>query len=55
MAVGHFTQVVWKDSRRLGVGIAFGNSGRTAIIVANYYPRGNYQGQFAQQVGRPQC
>ena len=50
MATGHFTQVVWKGSTKLGVGIAFANGGRKAVVVANYSPPGNYMGQFPQQV-----
>jgi Cysteine-rich secretory protein family len=51
--VGHFTQVVWKSSKELGVGKAKSRSGRI-YVVANYYPPGNYQGQFAQNVLPPQ-
>jgi uncharacterized protein YkwD len=55
MATGHFTQVVWKNSKQLGVGIGFGNNGRSAVVVANYYPPGNYLGQFPQHVSPAQC
>jgi glioma pathogenesis-related protein 2 len=55
MATGHFTQVVWKASKQLGVGIAFANSGRAAYVVANYGPAGNVQGQFAEHVLRATC
>ena len=54
-ATGHFTQVVWKGSSKLGVGIAFADNGRKAIVVANYSPPGNYQGQFPQNVLQAQC
>jgi hypothetical protein len=38
---GHFTQLVWAGSRRVGFGLAV-NSKRTTIIgVANYDPPGN--------------
>nr|XP_054923949.1 uncharacterized protein LOC126526051 [Dermacentor andersoni] len=49
---GHFTQLVWKDSRRLGTGIARGPKG-TVYIVSVYDPRGNMMGQFGEQVPRP--
>ncbi|XP_075559770.1 uncharacterized protein LOC142591329 [Dermacentor variabilis] len=49
---GHFTQLVWKDSRRLGTGIARGPKG-TVYIVSVYDPRGNMMGQFGDQVPRP--
>lgn len=55
MATGHFTQVVWKSSQRLGVGIGFANNGNTAVVVANYGPPGNYLNQFAQNVVRGTC
>ncbi|CAF4077497.1 unnamed protein product, partial [Rotaria sordida] len=54
-ATGHFTQIVWKGSTQLGVGIAFGNGGRRAIVVCNYDPPGNYMGQFSQNVAPDQC
>ncbi len=40
---GHYTQVVWRDSQRLGCGMAA--CGDTEVWVCNYDPRGNYQGQ----------
>lgn len=38
--VSHFTQIVWKDTREVGFGIAF--NGNKCYTVANYYPGGNY-------------
>ncbi|XP_034254783.1 uncharacterized protein LOC117653301 isoform X1 [Thrips palmi] len=49
---GHFSQMIWKESKELGMGFARSKNGRT-IIVANYHPRGNYIGQFADNVPRP--
>jgi len=49
---GHFTQMIWKNSQELGMGLARSKNGRV-IIVANYNPRGNYIGQFAENVPRP--
>lgn len=37
---GHFTQIIWKDSKYLGVGIAQNKEG-TYYVVANYAPPGN--------------
>lgn len=45
---GHFTQVIWKHSKELGVGMAIKN-GR-AFVVANYDPPGNFQGKFSENV-----
>ncbi|XP_057300775.1 Golgi-associated plant pathogenesis-related protein 1-like [Hydractinia symbiolongicarpus] len=38
--IGHFTQVVWKSTTTIGVGMARSASG--TYIVARYHPRGNY-------------
>lgn len=40
---GHYTQVVWGDSRSLGCGMA--SCGSTQVWVCNYDPPGNYVGQ----------
>ncbi len=50
---GHFTQVVWKKSAELGIAKAVSRSGK-CYISGNYYPPGNYQGQFVENV-RPPC
>lgn len=49
---GHFTQVVWKKSRKLGIGKASGkkNGMTCTYIVARYRPPGNYKSQFADNV-----
>jgi uncharacterized protein YkwD len=51
--VGHFTQVVWKDSRQLGCGVA--NCSGTLLWVCRYSPPGNWNvnnpGVMASQVG----
>jgi glioma pathogenesis-related protein 2 len=47
---GHFTQVIWKNTINLGVGIAYSADGRQAFVVANYSPPGNYANQFSTQV-----
>ena len=41
--IGHFTQVLWKDSTELGCGIAKG-SDNFVYGVCNYSPPGNYIG-----------
>lgn len=48
---GHFTQLVWKSSRKIGVGIA--SKGKRTVICINYEPRGNVEGQFPQNVLPP--
>ncbi len=46
-STGHFTQVVWKSSERLGCGHANG------YISCNYSPAGNMQGDFENNVSPP--
>lgn len=51
-STGHFTQLVWKGTQSLGVGI-----GRTAggqpLYVFRYWPQGNVTGHFAANVTPP--
>ena len=44
-----FTQIVWKSSQYIGVGISQDTNGGT-YIVANFYPAGNISGQFKENV-----
>ncbi len=41
---GHYTQMVWKSTTHVGVGVAICRNG-AILVVANYYPPGNYIGQ----------
>lgn len=50
---GHFTAVVWKNTRRVGIGIAWNPKKNWWVIVANYSPPGNFLGHFAENVPRP--
>jgi len=43
--VGHYTQIIWRNTTRLGCGVATG-SGRD-YLVCRYAPPGNVSGQFA--------
>jgi pathogenesis-related protein 1 len=40
---GHYTQIVWRDTQR--VGCAAARSGRTEVWVCNYDPAGNFIGR----------
>jgi uncharacterized protein YkwD len=40
---GHYTQVVWKSSKKIGCGMA--KCGSAEVWVCNYDPPGNYVGQ----------
>lgn len=49
---GHFTQMVWKNSRRLGCATARSKrGGRDSVyVVCNYDPPGNVSGEFRRNV-----
>ena len=42
---GHYTQMIWKNTKEVGVGIGTCPAGGV-IIVANYNPTGNYMGEY---------
>ena len=44
-----FTQLVWKDTTDLGVGMATSVNGKV-FVIANYYPKGNMPGTFSANV-----
>lgn len=52
LKAGQFTQMVWKSSKDLGIGLAKTKKGKI-LVVATYYPRGNVFGEFLKNVGRP--
>lgn len=43
--VGHYTQVVWRDTREVGCAVARG--AKDDFLVCRYYPSGNWMGQTA--------
>jgi len=45
---GHFTQMVWKGSEKVGCAIA--KKGNKVFIVANYFPPGNFMGKYSDNV-----
>jgi uncharacterized protein YkwD len=45
-AAGHYTQMVWRNTKSVGIAMAQCSSG-AVIIVANYNPPGNYMGEKA--------
>lgn len=59
-ATGHFTQMVWKGSKKLGCALqqctakqmGLGNSGNANFVVCNYDPPGNWIGEFKENVSK---
>ncbi|XP_078284192.1 GLI pathogenesis-related 2, like [Rhinoraja longicauda] len=51
---GHFTAMVWKNSKKLGIGKASASDG-SSFVVARYFPAGNImnQGYFEDNVRPP--
>jgi hypothetical protein len=53
METGHFTQLVWTDTTKLGCGMSQCNG--FDVWVCNYDPPGNYEGQYRQKVLPVSC
>ena len=53
METGHFTQLVWRDTTRLGCGVSACKGLR--IWVCNYDPPGNVQGEYRENVRPTSC
>jgi len=45
---GHFTQLIWKSTEWLGMGLAA--NGRTFYVVANYDCHGNFFSRYGENV-----
>lgn len=54
---GHFTQMVWRGSKQLGVGVALSDDGQSVYMVTHYFPAGNITnaGYFKENVLPPTC
>ncbi|XP_065065301.1 uncharacterized protein LOC135691380 [Rhopilema esculentum] len=55
VGTGHFTQIVWKDTKALGIGLAASKSEDGHIcsyVVARYYQAGNDLGTIRSNVGK---
>ncbi len=53
MKTGHFTQLIWANTRSLGCGVA--RCGGGELWVCNYDPPGNVIGAFASNVKSERC
>ena len=52
MKFGHFSQLLWQSTTQMGTGCA-SSPGYGTVIVSNYNPAGNYEGQFGKNVVPP--
>lgn len=50
LSAGHFTQIVWKGTKVIGVGKAIDQKDSKVIVVVNYYPAGNILKRFRENV-----
>jgi len=56
-AIGHFTQIVWKDSIQIGCGVKrdctnrFSSGFTNSAVVCRYLPHGNFNNNHLTQVG----
>jgi pathogenesis-related protein 1 len=51
--IGHFTQVVWKDTTAIGCGSTYCSNLGGTFYVCDYYPPGNYAGEYTANVLPP--
>lgn len=51
VGTGNFTQVVWKSSRKVGFAFTMTEDAEF-YVVAQYWPAGNYRGQYTENVPR---
>ena len=49
ITTSHFSQLAWKSSSEVGFGVALGDN-NSIFCVANYFPPGNIEGTFAENV-----
>ena len=49
MDTGHFTQVVWKSVKKIGLGVSCDGQQR-CYVVCHYYPSGNKEGEYYNNV-----
>lgn len=48
----HFTQMIWKNTKEIGIGFHFDNDSNFCLVVY-YYPSGNTLGEFSKNIHKP--
>jgi len=51
MIADAFTQLVWKNTKKMGVGMWIKD--KSCLVIAAYSPRGNQREQYTSNVLRP--
>lgn len=51
--LGHFCQVVWRDTQKAGFGVARSKDGRAIYVVGRYREPGNYLNNYCENVPPP--
>lgn len=54
-ATKHFTLFAWKNTTKLGVGIAFNDNHKQVYVVVLYEPSGNQEGQYEDNIELKTC
>lgn len=52
-STGHFTALVWRDTRKVGIGYAINTQRRRGIVCFSFWPPGNVAGAFVRNVLPP--
>ncbi|KAL3318523.1 hypothetical protein Ciccas_002801 [Cichlidogyrus casuarinus] len=50
---GHFSQLIWKDCKEAGFGVALSADKKKVFVVGRYLPPGNWRGQWKENIPRP--
>lgn len=50
---GHFTQLVWRESKKIGCAAAQSPRTKRVYIACNYFPPGNVRGRYKENVIYP--
>ena len=48
----HFTQMIWKNSQSIGIGINRNNNSGHMFYILNYYPSGNISGKYKENINK---
>lgn len=51
-STAHFTQMIWRDTKQIGCGVAKCYLGTVRVWVCRYAPAGNWRGKYPQNVSK---